>query len=165
LPGEIGVIVHDLFEWSNGGVGTAGLMLTLLAVRQATGAKQAATEAREAVHHRNAADAFAEIVRLAEQFATWVECERRAEAVVQVREIVLRLARDGREFDRFLGSDADKLKDVESNCQRIADMLRQEEFPLSASAKKDLFNDPLTIVQDLSGISGRVRAETEQGEQ
>jgi dsDNA-binding SOS-regulon protein len=158
------MILHDLFDWSNAGVGGVGLLLTIAAIVQATGAKRAAREARQAVYHRNAADSFSEIVRLAEQFATWVECERRAEAVVQVREIVLRLARDRGEFDRFLASDADKLKDVESNCQRLADMLGQEEFPLSSSAKRDLFRDTLMIVQELSAVLGRVRAKGDQEE-
>jgi hypothetical protein len=158
------MILHDWFDWSDYGVGVAGLALTVGAVWQATGAKRAATEAREAVYHRNAADAFAEIVRLAEQFATWVECERRAEAVVQVREIVLRLARDRGEFDRFLASDAGKLKEVESNCQRLADMLGYEEFPLSASAKRELFSDTLMIVHELSAVLGRVRAKGDQEE-
>jgi len=157
-----GMIPRDWFDWTNFGVGSVGLVLTLWAVRQATGAKQAATEARKAVHQRNAADSFAEIVRLAEQFATWVECERRAEAVVQVRELVLRMAHMRGEFGRFLSFDADTLKSVESSCQRLADFLAQGEFPVSSATKAELFGETLRIVQDLSAVLGRVRARTEQ---
>jgi dsDNA-binding SOS-regulon protein len=156
------MILHDLFDWSNSGVGLAGLALTVGALWQATGAKRAATEAKEAVYRRNAADSFAEILRLAEQFATWVECERRAEAVVQVREIVLRMARDRGEYDRFLGSDADKMKSVESSCQRLGDSLGYSEFPAGATEKRELFGETLKIVQDLSGILGRIRARSDQ---
>jgi hypothetical protein len=158
------MIAHDSFEWTNAAIGSVGLLLTVVAIVQATGAKRAATDAREAVHHRNAAESFAEIVRLAKQFATWVECERRSEAVVQVREIVLRIARDRGEFGRFLSFDADTLEGVESSCQRLADFLGQGEFPLSATAKADLFRETLKIVQDLGAVLGRVRARIEEEE-
>jgi hypothetical protein len=138
--------------------------LTLWAVAEATKAKEAAKQARKAVFHRNAADSFTEILRFAEQFATWVECERRAEAVVQIREIVLRLARDRGEFDRFLGSDGDKLVEVESNCKIMADFLSRGEFPFGAAAKRDLFNETLRIVRDLSEVLGRLRGRMEMGE-
>lgn len=155
------MIAHDSFEWTNAAIGSLGLLLTVVAIVQATGAKRVATEAREAVHHRNAADSFAEIMRFAEQFATWVECERRPEAVVQVREIVLRIARDRGEFGRFLSFDADTLKNVESSCQRLADSLGQGAFPLNAIAKAELFRETQKIVQDLGAVLGRVRARIE----
>jgi hypothetical protein len=50
------MILHDWFKWSNAGVGVVGLGLTLWAVWQATGAKKAAREARQAVYRRNATD-------------------------------------------------------------------------------------------------------------
>lgn len=156
------MILHDLFDWSNSGVGVAGLALTVGAIWQATGAKKAAREARQAVYHRNAADSFAEIVRLAEQFATWVECERRAEAAVQVREIVLRLARDRGQFDRFLASDTDMLRDIESRCRILADYLGKAEFPVGSRAKREMFNQTLWIVTELSGILGRIRGRIER---
>jgi hypothetical protein len=43
-------------------------------------------------------------------------------------------------------------------------MLGQEEFPLSSSAKRDLFRDTLMIVQELSAVLGRVRAKGDQEE-
>ena len=46
------------------------MVLTVGAIWQATGAKKAATEARQAVYRRNAADAMVEIVRIAEQLNT-----------------------------------------------------------------------------------------------
>jgi hypothetical protein len=151
------MILHDLFDWSNSGVGVVGLGLTLWAVRQATGAKKAAMEAREAIHHRNAADAMVEIVRIAEQLNTSVLYERQAEASIQLRELVFRIPRDREEFANILASDADKLRNVVSNCKRWADSLCQGEFPLSAMAKKELFNETLNTVQELSAIQGRLR--------
>jgi len=70
------------------------LVLTVGAIWQATGAKKAATEARQAVYRRNAADAMVEIVRIAEQLNTSVLYERPVEASIQLRELVFRIPND-----------------------------------------------------------------------
>jgi hypothetical protein len=74
------MILHDLFDWSNAGVGAAGLMLTLLAIRQATGAKKAAEEAREAIWQREASDSFSELGGLAGELIQLLQFERPSEA-------------------------------------------------------------------------------------
>jgi hypothetical protein len=158
------MILHDLFDWSNAGVGTAGLVLTAGAIWQATGAKRAALEAREAIYHRNAADAMEQIVRIAEQLNTSVLYERGIEASMQMRELVFRIPKDREEFASFLASDADKLRKVESDCIRWADILGQGEFPLAASTKKYLFTETLNAVQELSAIQGRLRKTLDQEE-
>jgi len=114
------------------------------------------------VYQRNAADAMTEVVRIAEQCATWVECERPAEAVVQLREIVLRLARERAEFEHFLFSDADRLKDVLSRCQKLADLLSKEPFLFSTVVKGEQIRESMLIVQELCTVLGRVRARVEQ---
>jgi len=43
-----------MFDWTNSGVGLAGLALTVGAIVQATSAKKAATEARDAVRYHDA---------------------------------------------------------------------------------------------------------------
>jgi len=43
------MILHDLFDWTNSGVGAVGLALTAGAIWQATGAKKAASAVRDAV--------------------------------------------------------------------------------------------------------------------
>jgi hypothetical protein len=141
-----------------------GLAFTLWAVRQATGAKRAAIEARKAVYRRNAADAMVEIVRIAEQLNTSVLYERRVEASIQLRELVFRIPKDREEFARFLGSDGDKLINVESSCKRWADFLVQGEFPLNAAEKRILFSETLNTVQELSAIQGRHRRMLDQEE-
>jgi ribosomal protein L31E len=158
------MMLHDLFDWSNAGVGAVGLVLTIGAIWQATGAKKAATEARKAVYRRSAADAMVEIVRIAEQLNTSVLYERGVEAVIQLRELVFRIPRDREEFASHLASDGDKLRELESNCRRWADILGPGDFPLSAVAKKYLFNETLNTVQELSAIQGRLRRMLDQEE-
>ena len=156
------MVLHDFFDWSNSGVGVAGLALTLGAIWQATGAKKAAKEARNAVSRRNAADAMVEIVRTAEQLSTSVLYERRVEASIQLRELVFRIPKEREEFAGLLAADADKLKNVESKCKLWADFLVHGEFPLNAADKRHLFNETLNTVQELSAIQGRLRRVLDQ---
>jgi hypothetical protein len=156
------MILHDLFDWSNSGVGAVGLGLTLWAIRQATGAKKAAIQARKAILRRNAADAMVEIVRIAEQLNTSVLYERRVEASIHLRELVFRIPKDREEFSNLLASDANKLRNVELSCKRWTDFLIQGEFPLSAVEKKYLFNETLNTVQELCAIQGRLRRMLDQ---
>jgi hypothetical protein len=158
------MILHDLFDWTNSGVGVAGLALTVGAIWQATGAKKAAREARGAIYRRNAADAMVEIVRIAEQLNTSVLYERGTEASIQLRELAMRIPRDREEFAKFLASDIDKLMEVESSCKRWADFFAQGEFPLNAAQKRYLFGETLNTVQELSAIQGRLRRMLDQEE-
>ncbi|MGD0631984.1 MAG: hypothetical protein ABR987_21850 [Terracidiphilus sp.] len=152
------MILHDLFDWSNAGIGVVGLGFTLWAVAQATGAKSAAREARQAVYQRNAADALVEIVLIAEQLNASVLYEHWVEASMQMRELAFRIPRDREEFARFLASDGDKLRSVESNCIRwAADILVHGKFPLRAAEKNELFKETLNTVQELGSIQGRLR--------
>jgi hypothetical protein len=158
-------IPRDWFDWTNATVGGVGLLLTLAAIWQATGAKTAARAARQAVDQRNAADALVEIVRIAEQLNTSVLYERRVEASMQMRELVFRIPRDREEFACFLASDGDKLRNMESNCIRwAAAILVHGKFPLRAAEKNDLYKETLNTVQELSSIQGRLRRMLDQEE-
>lgn len=154
--------IPDWFDWTAGSASIAGLGYAWWASRQATGAKRAAEEAREAVYRRNAADAMVEIVRVAEQLSTSILYERRIEATMQLRELLFRIPKEREEFAVLLASDADKLRDVESSCKLWADFLGRGEFPLNASEKRHLFNETLSAVQELSAIQGRLRSAIDQ---
>jgi hypothetical protein len=150
------MILHDLFDWTNSGVGGAGLLLTVGAIWQATGAKKAAQEARQAVYHRNAADAFAETVRLAESCAEYLSLERPSEAAVRTRDLVARIPRDRAQFEQFLSADSDKLKLLESVFQQLAVQLtvgRIFEDKEEAQAAKNMAFEASRI---LSAVYGRL---------
>jgi hypothetical protein len=98
-----------------------------------------------------------EVVRIAEQLNTSVLYERSVEARIQLRELVFRIPRDREEFTDILGSDADRLKQVESSCKRWADFLIQGDFPISTTEKQYLFKETLNTVRELSAIHGRLR--------
>ena len=118
--------MHDFFGWSNAGVGVVGLAFTLWAVGQATGAKQAATEAREAIWQREASDSFFELKGIAEEFAILLQSERSKEALVRARDLLARIPRDRARFGKFLFADSDKLRELESVFQKLAIRLTSE---------------------------------------
>jgi len=73
-------IPRDWFDWSNASVGAVGLVLTIVAIVQATGAKRAATGAKEAVWKRTASAAFQELARLGVQLDLYTSAQRLGEA-------------------------------------------------------------------------------------
>jgi arylsulfatase A-like enzyme len=156
------MILHDWFDWSNAGVGTAGLMLTLLAVRQATGAKRAAEDARQAVYGRNAADAFAETVRLAEHCAEYLLLERPNEAAVRARDLVARIPRDRTRFERFIVADSDKLKILESGFQVLATRLSSEDPLEEKEDAQDAIDRVFDAIRELNAIYGRLLARLDE---
>ena len=156
------MISRDWFDWSNAAVGVTGLVLSGLAIVQATGAKQAAKQAVEAVHRKNTASSIEEVLRLTGEFSNWIECERRAEAMMVMREIVLRLGRIRGEFGTFLAADLDNLLGIELKFKRLADLLARKPLPFTSAAKRELFSEILEIVHESSAILGHVLIRAEQ---
>jgi hypothetical protein len=136
-------IPRDWFDWTNAGVGVVGLAFTLWAVWQATGAKKAATEAKEAIWQREASDTFSELEQAARELALLLQLERPSEAAVRARDLVARIPRERARFERFLALDSDKLDLLEFVFQKLAAQLsapgfleREDEFQ---QAIKDVF--------------------------
>jgi hypothetical protein len=157
-------IPRDWFDWSNAGVGVVGLAFTLWAVWQATGAKKAATEAREAIWQREASDSFSELGALAGELVQLLQFERPNEAAVRARDLVTRIPRDRARFVRFLAADSDKLKAVEVAFQKLALQLSAPGF----LEKKDEFRlavqEVLGANSVLSEIYGRLLARLDEEE-
>jgi len=156
--------LHDLFDWSNSGVGVAGLVLTVGALWQATGAKKAAEEAREAVWQRDASDSFSELEGPAGELVQLLQFERRNEAAVRVRDLLAQIPRDRARFERFLAGDADKLKGMETVFQKLAVQLSAPDF----MERKDEFEAAMGAVfeanRDLSAVYGRLLSRLDREE-
>jgi len=152
------MILHDWFDWSNAGVGVVGLAFTLWAVWQATGAKKAATEAREAVYQRNAADALEEIVKLAEQISESLLLEWPSVAAVRARDLVARIPRDRARFERFLAADSDRLKALESIFQQLAIRLSSSRFLDGKDEPQRTIQEVFDAQRDLNALYGRLLA-------
>jgi hypothetical protein len=159
------MILHDWFDWSNAGVGMGGLALTVGAIWQATGAKQAAIEAKEAIWQREASDSFSDLERVASQLAVMLQLERPSEAVVLARDLVARIPRDRARFERFLASDSDKLKELEPFFQGLA---LQLSAPGRLEEKDELqtaVREALAAIGVLSQVHGRLLTRLDEEEQ
>lgn len=151
-------------DWSNTAVGGVGLLLTIAAIVQATGAKQAAREAREAIWQREATDSFSKLGGLAGELVQLLQLERPSEAAVRVRDLLAQIPRDRARFVRFLAADSDKLKAVEGAFQKLALQLSARGF----LEKKDEFQlavqEVLGANSVLSEVYGRLLARLDEEE-
>lgn len=104
------MILRDWFDWSNAGAGVVGLGLTLWAVWQATGAKSAARDARQAVYHRNSAEDLGGIRDLAFDLLNALQTER-YELALHIAGRFISSCSIARERHRgFLGGEGGKLE-------------------------------------------------------
>jgi hypothetical protein len=158
------MILHDVFDWTNAGVGAAGLFLTVGAIWQATGAKKAAEEAREAVWQRDASDSFSELEGLAGELVQLLQYELPSEAGVRIRDLLVQIPRNRARFERFLASDADRLKAMETVFQKLAVQLSAPDF----MERKDEFEAAIESVfeasRDLSAVYGRLLSRLDKEE-
>lgn len=154
------MILHDWFDWTNSGVGVVGLTLTLGALWQASGARRAAIQAREAVFGRNAAEAVAEIARLSERCVLHVQIERPKDAAVYARDLLNRIPRERERFKRFLGSDSDRLRMLEDDFRQLAEMLSSD-----VNGESRVATDAAVIAsQELNAVCGRLLARIDEEE-
>lgn len=151
---------HDLFDWTNAGVGTAGLMLTLLAVRQATGAKTAAQGARQAVYRRNASDDVKRLERLASNLLTAIETERDDIASHQARDFISECLNVREHHRARLRTNGGKL-DVAFVLVRAI----SREIQKSEANRINLIESAQRVLGDMSSLSGILSRNIEEEEQ
>lgn len=140
--------MHDWFDWTNSGVGLAGLALTVGAIWQATGAKKAAQDARNAVYRRNAADDVKRLERCAASLLTAIEAEDYGLAGHRARDFITDCL-DIREHHRNrLGRNGGKL----DLAFRLVRAISTE--VLSGSTRSSLIENAQRVVGEMSGLSG-----------
>lgn len=158
------MLLHDLFDWSNAGVGVAGLALTVGAIWQATGAKSAARAAKAAISKRLASDAFAHIEKIAAELTLLLQLERGIEAAVRARDLVSNIPRDRAQFGQHLGGDSDKLKVLETLFQHLAVRLSSRAFFEDRMQVESTMETVLGANCELSAIYGRLLAHLNEEE-
>ncbi|HZB89786.1 MAG TPA: hypothetical protein VE291_14095 [Terracidiphilus sp.] len=142
------MIVRDWFDWSNAGVGLAGLALTVGAIWQATGAKSAAQEARRAVYQRNSAEDINRVLGLALDFSTALQMER-DELALHIAPRFISICSSARERYRgFLGVEGGKL---EMASELVATASRRIQ---PGADKNSLIADAQRVVRLVSSVTG-----------
>jgi hypothetical protein len=142
------MILHDLFDWSNSGVGVTGLALTVGAVWQATGAKRAVREARSAVYRRNAAEDLRTIRDPSFDLLNAIQTER-FELALHISGRFISACSDVRERHRtFLGGDGGKL-------ELAVDLVATASERMQPGANRmDMVADAQRVVRLMSSVKG-----------
>ena len=152
------MILHDWFDWTNSGVGVAGLALTAGALWQATGAKKAASDARQAVYRRNAAEDLARISDLSAKFLMAIETGQIVLALHVAREFLATCGAVREHHRDLLGKDGGKL---EAAAYLVASASRgiQDGYEVA-----DYIESAQRVLQDLSGVAGAANRKIDEEE-
>jgi hypothetical protein len=157
------MILHDLFDWTNAGVGGVGLLLTIAAIIQATGAKAAARRAENSVFRHNAEVDFASLARMAKELHGYVEGSRMPEARLRTTDLRSELALAIRHHEKLLGNRLDMMKGKQLDLKIVADALNREAGSLSHSERVRLLEITGAILDVLAGQCGGLRSKAEEG--
>jgi hypothetical protein len=157
------MILRDWFDWSNAGVGVVGLGFTLWAVRQATGAKQAAQRAEQSVRRHNAEVDFASLARMAKELHGFVEGGMMPEARLRTTDLRAELALAIRLHEAFLGNQRHQLEDKHLDLTLVAAGLNRKSGDLSQSERVRLLGITGAILDLLAGQCGKLRSSVEKG--
>ncbi|MDE3148813.1 MAG: hypothetical protein KGL37_05025 [Acidobacteriota bacterium] len=142
------MVLHDWFDWTNASVGVAGLALTMGAIWQATGAKSAAREARQAVYRRNASDDVKRLERLASALLTAIETDQFELASHLAREFFMECSNVREHHRARLGRIGGKL-------EVAIELVRAISRELQAGAEKNFLIDiAQKIAGDMSTLGG-----------
>jgi len=157
------MILHDTFDWSNAVVGAAGLVLTLGALFQATGAKKAALKAEKSIRRHDAEVDFASLTRMAKELHGYVEGGMMSEARLRTTDLRSELALAIRLHETFLGNQRHQLEDKHFDLTLVAAGLNRKSGDLSQSEKVRLLGITGAILDLLAGQCGKLRSSVEKG--
>ena len=148
--------IPEWFDWTAGGASIAGLGYAWWASHQATGAKNAAQDARQAVYRRNASDDLTEICELAATFLTAIETKQKGLALHIARDFLAACSSAREHHRRFLGADGGKL---EAAADVIASVSRgiQDGYQVA-----DYIANAQKVVRDLNGLAGTMNRKIEE---
>lgn len=152
------MIVHDAFDWVNASVGGVGLVLTIAAIAQATGAKSAARAAERGVRRHNAEVDFASLARMAKELHGYVEAGRMPEARLRTTDLRSELASAIRVHGSFLGNQLRQLEDKQVDLRLVTDGLNRRMEELSQSERVRLLAITGAILDLLAGQCGELRS-------
>jgi hypothetical protein len=158
------MILHDLFDWSNAGVGVTGLGLTLWAVAQATGAKTAAERAENSIRRHNAEVDFASLARMAKELHGYIENGKTPEARLRTTDLRSDLALAIRVHEVFLGAQFSQLKEKQVDLALVTEGLNRKAGDMSQTERVRLLRITGAILDLLAGQCGKLRSSVEKGE-
>jgi hypothetical protein len=156
------ILLHDWVDWTNSGVGIAGLVLTFGAIWQATGAKTAACQAEKSVQSHHAETDFSTLVRMAKDLHGYVENGQLPEAKVRTTDLRTELSSSLERHKPFLGRRHKQLVEQQVSLKIIADGLNKETKTISHEERIRLLELTGAILEELAGQCGDLGSTVER---
>ena len=153
---------HDWVDWTDFCLGWLGLALTLWAVYQATGAKQASKHTANSLLRHTAAADFEALMRSAKELHGYVQRGNMAEARLRTTDMRMDLAAAVKQHMGFLKDEAAKLQEKQLDLKLIAEALNQTPGKLSHSEKTRLLGITGAILEMLAGLHGQLWSSVER---
>lgn len=157
------MIPRDWFDYTSFGVGLSGLLLTLWAVWEARGAKEAARQAEIGVLRHDAESDFGYLTQKAKELHGHVENGRLAEARLRTADIRTELAVAVARHKAMLGIMVFDLTARQVDLKLITDGLNPELNALSHFERVRLLGITGAILELLAGQWGELRSKAEKG--
>jgi hypothetical protein len=156
------MLLHDWLDWSNSGIGAVGLVITVGALFQATGAKRAARQAVGTVRRHNAEVDFSSLARVAKELHCYVEDGKMSEARLRTTDLRLELATAIRNHGPFLQKDITRLTGKQIDLKLVTQGLNSSAGALSATERNRLLTIIGEILDLLAGIAGQLSGDIDQ---
>jgi hypothetical protein len=155
---SLAAIPRDWFDWTNFAVGGIGLVLTVAAIAQATGAKAAAERAEKSVQRHNAESDFGSLAQMAKELHGYVENGSMSEARLRTTDLRSKLGEAVRQYEAYLVADLDDLKNRLIELKLVADGLSRKSRDLSPTETVRLMRITGATMDLLAGVSGKFRS-------
>jgi hypothetical protein len=156
-------ISRDWFDYTSFGVGLSGLLLTLWAVWEARGAKEAARQAEIGVLRHDAESDFGHLTQKAKELHGHVENDRLVEARLRTSDIRSELAVAVTRHKALLGITATDLAARQVDLKLMTDGLNPELGALSHVERVRLLGITGAILELFAGQWGQLRSRAEKG--
>ncbi len=156
------MIAHDTFDWTNASIGAAGLVLTVSALFQATGAKRAALQASRNIQHHNAEIDFSSLARIAKELHGYVEDGRMSEARLRTTDLRSELATAIRSHRQFVSGELSRLREKQIDLKLVTEGLNGGPDSLSSTERIRLLRITGEILESLAGLSGQFRSQVDR---
>lgn len=150
--------IHDWFDWTNASIGTAALILTVLAFLQARGAKKAALDASRNIRRHNAEVDFSSLARIAKELHGYVEDGRMSEARLRTTDLRSELATAISHHGQFVSHESSQLREKQIDLKLVTEGLNGGPDSLSYTERIRLLRITGEILESLAGLSGQFRS-------
>ncbi|HEY2496195.1 MAG TPA: hypothetical protein VGK24_03925 [Candidatus Angelobacter sp.] len=140
----------------------AGVFLTIWALIEATGARRAAQEAREAVWLGNAVEEFKSLNKLASEFLGYVENNQIDAAALRARDLSAGILTAKQRWRRFLSDKRiARLEEASAQVSVISRTLVTQEGPSTLTGKQRILRFSHEVVQIIAEEAGTISSEND----